>query len=135
MNYSYRILLCFFLLIAPAMVPDLSAQEQQSNGPTWYTDLNKAYELSTETKKPIFALFTGSDWCIWCHRLGSAVLEKPGFAAWAKTHVILLELDSPRQKQLPEPLAKQNSSLQQFFQVQGFPTVWLFNMSPIEGTN
>ncbi|HXD92149.1 MAG TPA: thioredoxin family protein, partial [Bacteroidia bacterium] len=49
---------------------------------------------------------------------------------WAQKNVVLLELDFPRRKQLPPDLAKQNNDLQQTFQVQGFPTVWLFNTEP-----
>jgi len=107
---------------------NLNAQEVK-HGLTWYTDINKVYELSTQTKKPIFAFFTGSDWCGWCHRLEANVFDKAKFQAWAKNSVILLELDYPRNKKLPEELAKQNEGLQQFFQVQGYPTIWLFNMS------
>ena len=46
-----------------------------------------------------------------------------------KKNVILLELDFPRRKQLPPELAQQNASLQQTFQIQGFPTVWLFYLT------
>jgi len=100
----------------------------------WQTDLLKAQELSTAANKPIFAFFTGSDWCGWCKKLQKNVFEKPEFITWAKKNVILLELDFPRRKQLPPELAQQNNSLQQTFQVQGFPTVWIFTMSKDEAT-
>jgi thioredoxin-related protein len=105
----------------------LYAQEKKS-GLTWYTDINQACKLSNKTKKPVFALFTGSDWCVWCHKLEADVFAKATFQAWAKKNVILLILDFPRQTKLPDTLAKQNSSLQQFFKVSGFPTVWIFNI-------
>jgi thioredoxin-related protein len=92
----------------------------------WQTDLVKAHQLSQATKKPIFAFFTGSDWCGWCKKLQKDVYAKPEFVAWAEKNVILLELDFPRMKQLPPELAQQNNSLQQFFKVSGFPTVWMF---------
>ena len=106
----------------------LFAQEQK-NGLTWYNDITQAYQLSKQTQKPIFAFFTGSDWCGWCHKMVNNVFDKPQFQAWAKQNVILLELDFPRNKKLPDNLAQQNGSLQQAFKVQGFPTVWIFNMS------
>lgn len=112
-------------LLAILFTATLKAQEQK-NGLTWYTDVNQAYDISNKTQKPIFAFFTGSDWCGWCHRLEHNVFEKPGFQAWAKKNVVLLELDFPRKKQLPEKLANQNNGLQQFFNVQGFPTIWMF---------
>jgi thioredoxin-related protein len=112
----------------------LFAQEQK-NGLTWYTDIAQVYELSNQTKKPIFAFFTGSDWCGWCHRMEANVFDKPQFLAWAKKNVILLELDFPHNKKLPDELAQQNNALQQAFKVQGFPTVWIFNLSKDTATN
>jgi protein disulfide-isomerase len=94
----------------------------------------KAQALSKASKKPIFAFFTGSDWCGWCHKLQRDVFVKPPFIKWAKDKVILLELDFPRQKQLPQELVQQNQSLQQAFQVQGYPTVWLFFMNEDSAT-
>ena len=92
----------------------------------WQTDLMKAHDLSSTSKKPIFAFFTGSDWCGWCHKLQREVFAKPEFITWAKKNVVLLEVDFPRKKQLSPELAQQNSNLQQQFQVQGYPTIWMF---------
>jgi len=101
----------------------------------WETDMMKAYDRSNKEKKPIFALFTGSDWCIWCKKLQSDVFAKKDFVEWANKKVILLEVDFPRYKQLPPELAQQNNSLLQTFQVAGYPTVWMFNMKPSEQNN
>ncbi|HET6225884.1 MAG TPA: thioredoxin family protein [Bacteroidia bacterium] len=97
----------------------LSAQEL-----TWYTDVNEAMKISEQTKKPLMFFFTGSDWCGWCIRLQNEVFRKPEFTKWAAEKVILVEVDFPRRKQLPQPLQTQNSELQNFFGVSGFPTVW-----------
>ncbi len=107
---------------------DLRAQTVK-DGLTWYTDVEQAYEVSKKTKKPIFGFFTGSDWCGWCHKLEAAVFVKPGFKTWAKNNVILLELDFPRKTQLPQKLAEQNAGLQQAFKVQGYPTIWIFDLT------
>ena len=118
------------LLAVLLLTISVSTQAQEvKGGLTWYTDIYQVQKLNEKTKKPVFAFFTGSDWCGWCHRLEAAVFSKPGFKEWAKKNVILLELDFPRNKQLPEKLARQNAELQQFFQVQGYPTIWMFNMS------
>lgn len=93
----------------------------------WHTDLMEAQKISMETHKPIFAFFTGSDWCGWCHKLQNEVFSKSKFIDWADK-VVLLEVDFPRTKQLPTALAQQNNSLQQAFQVRGYPTVWIFYM-------
>ncbi len=48
---------------------------------------------------------------------------------WAKKHVILVSIDSPRRKELPAPLKKQNDKLKQKFQISGFPTVLFLDYS------
>lgn len=107
---------------------NIQAQEVR-DGLTWYTDINQVYKVSAQSKKPVFAFFTGSDWCGWCKRLQANVFAKQEFKAWAKKNVVLLELDFPRNKQLPEAQAKQNEELRQFFKIEGYPTVWFFNMT------
>ncbi len=106
-----------------------SQTEKLAKELNWVSDINQAYELSKAENKPIFAFFTGSDWCGWCHKLQREVFAKTDFINWANDNVILLELDFPRKKQLPEQIAAQNQSLQQFFKVSGFPTIWVFNMN------
>ena len=117
------------IAIIALFVTCIARGQETKNGLVWYTDINKAYEVSNQTHKPIFAFFTGSDWCVWCHRLEANVFDKNEFKAWAKNSVILLELDFPRNKKQPEQLMQQNAGLQQAFQVQGYPTCWIFNMT------
>ena len=101
----------------------------------WLVDLNEAYALSKKTKKPILANFTGTDWCGWCIKLKAEVFDKPEFKEWAKKNVVLIEIDFPRKKQLPEEIKQQNAGLQQAFQVTGYPTIWLFNLDKDPKTN
>ena len=126
MLHFNKLAITAILLIFP-FTQNLKAQEVK-NGLTWYTDINKVCEVSNKEHKPVFAFFTGSDWCVWCHRMEENVFNKPGFKEWAKKNVILMELDFPRNKKLPEELAKQNNSLQSFFKIPGFPTVWMFTL-------
>jgi thioredoxin-related protein len=100
----------------------------------WYTDFSKAQEASRSSNKPIFGFFTGSDWCGWCKKLQADVFAKEAFVSWAKKNVILLELDFPRRKQLPEELAQQNQALAQAFKIQGYPTIWIFYATEDEKT-
>lgn len=98
----------------------------------WLVSIEEAYEQSQKTGKPIMANFTGSDWCGWCKRLSANVFNQPGFKSWADENVVLLELDFPRRKEIPEDIRAQNQSLQQAFQIRGFPTVWVFNLNKDE---
>ena len=88
----------------------------------------------TKRKKPVFAFFTGSDWCGWCKKLQADVFAKPEFIAWAKKNVILLEVDFPRGKVLSPEQTNQNASLQQSFAVAGYPTCWMFYMTKNDST-
>ena len=99
----------------------------QAQDMTWHTNMDKAMEISKKTKKPLLLFFTGSDWCGWCIRLQKEVLKTPEFEKWAKENVVLVELDFPRRSPMTPELQKQNMELQQTFQVQGYPTVWLVN--------
>lgn len=126
----------YFVFVSIMLLSSVSFKAQQV-GPKeelmWYTDIAKAAEISNATNKPIFAFFTGSDWCGWCRKLQVNVFSKKEFIRWAHQNVVLVELDFPRGKQLSPELQQQNSSLQQTFGVQGYPTVWLFFMSPQTG--
>lgn len=89
----------------------------------WKTDYAAALRLAKEQKKRVLVNFTGSDWCVFCHRLQAEIFARPEFSAWAKEHVVLVELDFPRNKKLPAELVEQNEKLQEQFSVEGFPTV------------
>ena len=129
MNIKIPIIACLLL----STINYTIAQESKS-GLVWHTDIKKADEISKKSGKPIFAFFTGSDWCGWCIRLQKDVFSKQTFIDWAKKNVVLLELDFPRKKQLPPDLAEQNMGLQQALQVQGYPTVWLMYLQPEKGS-
>lgn len=94
----------------------------------WLVDMDEAYTRSIKENKPIMANFTGSDWCGWCKRLDASVFSKPEFMTWAKKNVVLLELDFPRGKQIPQKIREQNAAMQNALQVRGYPTVWIFNL-------
>lgn len=122
-----RILLFTVILFFYNTLPSCAQSHGETKSAlTWYTSLAEAQKASNKSKKPIFAFFTGSDWCGWCQKLHIDVLNKPAFIAWAKKKVVLLELDYPKRKQLSPELTQQNAELQQVFKVQGYPTVWLF---------
>jgi thiol-disulfide isomerase/thioredoxin len=119
-------LLIFILLANVALFAQSNDIKASNEG--WLVNLDEAYAVSQKTGKPILANFTGSDWCGWCKRLTNDVFSKPEFKKWADKNVVLLELDFPRNKQLPEELRQQNAGLQQAFGVGGYPTIWVFNL-------
>jgi len=130
-NFIYISLSLFFISIGSISAQTTSKKDTL----VWYTDYMTVHEISKTSNKPIFAFFTGSDWCGWCHKLQRDVFAKQEFIDWANKNVVLLELDFPRKKQLPEALAQQNYSLQQQFSVRGYPTIWMFYSVKDEATN
>lgn len=118
------------LLFLAGLTYAQSDYKAQNEG--WLVKIEEAFNESKKTGKPIMANFTGSDWCGWCHKLTDNVFSKAQFKDWAEENVVLLELDFPRRKQLPEAIRQQNFSLQQAFQVRGYPTVWVFHMDKNE---
>lgn len=113
----------------------ISTPSYKAENAGWLVNLDEAYAKSKETGRPIMANFTGSDWCGWCKRLTANVFIHEAFKQWAEKNVVLLELDFPRGKFIPENIKGQNASLQQAFQVQGFPTIWVFRLDKNEATN
>lgn len=94
-----------------------------AEGAAWLTSWEAAAKQSKATGKPILIDFTGSDWCGWCIRLKKEVFDTEYFQKWAKQKVVLLEVDFPRKKPLPEAQQAANEKLAAKYNVQGFPTV------------
>lgn len=117
------------------MPPEIPAEEYKAGNPGWLVSLEEAFDLSKKTGKPIMANFTGSDWCGWCKRLTADVFSKPEFLTWAEKNVIMLEVDFPRMKRLPQNIAAQNESLRNAFEIPGYPTIWVFNLKKDETLN
>jgi len=110
------------------------SQTETSTTLTWYNDVSLASDAAILANKPMLFFFTGSDWCGWCHRLQREVFNTTQFSTWASTDVILVELDFPRNKVLPQNIKDQNQLLQQQFGIQGYPTVYFVNVTK-EGNN
>src|ERR1700743_2752813 len=105
-----------FLLIAFATGSLFAAEGQ------WLTSLTEAQALSKKENKPVFVDFTGSDWCPGCIRMENDVLSKPQFLDYAKTNLILVQLDYPLDKPQTPELRKTNEALATNYKVDGFPT-------------
>ena len=119
--------LSLFALLSFSTFGQTDSYEAKNEG--WLVDIDKAFAESEKTGKPILANFTGSDWCGWCMRLTRTVFSQKEFQTWADKNVVLLELDFPKRKQLPQKYQQQNAQLASAFGVSGYPTVWVFNLS------
>ena len=90
-------------------------------------DYNAALKRAKDNSKPIFILFTGSDWCSWCVKFEKEVLSKSEFLDYATNTWELVVADFPQKKKIAPELKKQYQALQKKYAVRGFPTVMLID--------
>jgi protein disulfide-isomerase len=93
----------------------------------WLTDFAKAQTEAKAGDKLLLLDFTGSDWCGWCRRLQAEVFSQPEFEEYAKKNLVLMTVDFPRAKPLSTEMKKQNATLAQKFEIEGFPTIVILN--------
>jgi len=114
-----KILLVFTLIL---ILVNLIAEEKAN---LWLNNFEVAIAQSKELNRPILINFTGSDWCIWCHRLESEVFEQSEFVEYASKNLILFMADFPKKNELSDDIKKQNTGLLQKYDIKGFPTILL----------
>ena len=91
-----------------------------------------ALSRAKKNGKPLFLLFTGSDWCGFCVKLAREVLAKDEFAALATNAYELVVLDFPNDEnaQTEKQRKRYKKLRQKFANSCGFPTIVL--VSPDE---
>jgi protein disulfide-isomerase len=95
--------------------------------PAWLTNLEAAQARAKAEQKLVLVDFTGSDWCPPCIELDKRVFTKPAFLDYAKSNLVLVQLDFPQTKPQPVELKNANQALAQKFQIEGFPTLIVFD--------
>lgn len=93
----------------------------------WQTDLPTALAQAKAENKLVFMDFTGSDWCPACIAFHKEATASPEFAAYAKTNLVLMEVDFPNHKPQSAALKAANAALQKKYDIKGFPTLILLN--------
>jgi protein disulfide-isomerase len=98
-----------------------------SRGGLWTENFDEALTRAKESEKYVLVNFSGSDWCGWCKKLDKEVFNKKEFKDFAKSNLVCVLLDFPRQKPQSKKQKKANQALMEKYAVQGFPTVLLFS--------
>jgi thioredoxin-related protein len=111
---SYLVLTCLIFV---------SPLQEVLGAATWLNDFTKAQAQAKAEGKFVLVNFTGSDWCGWCIKLRKDVFLKAEFEAYAKSNLVLLEIDFPKRRPLPPPVQHHNQKLAEQFQVQAYPTL------------
>jgi thioredoxin-related protein len=121
MNHISRTLasLCAALLVASA-----------ARAADWTEDYAAAAAKAKKEHKMILLDFTGSDWCIWCQRTDKEVFETQKFKDFADKNLVLVTLDYPKSRVMPDAVKAQNAKLEEKFGIEAFPT--LVVLSPNE---
>lgn len=89
----------------------------------WTDNFETALTRAAEDGRYLLLNFTGTDWCVWCHRLRDEVFVQAPFLDYAATALVLVEVDFPRKTELPETTRIQNAALDERFDVSGYPTI------------
>ena len=91
-------------------------------------DWDAALKKAESENKNVLALFTGSDWCIWCKRLEGEIFSKKEFSDNVGKTFVPVFLDFPSDKSLvPEATAKRNKELSRKYKVRGYPSVLILD--------
>jgi protein disulfide-isomerase len=119
------ILLFCFISIVIAVVYQSNASTKTTEGTIvfWTEDFESALNKARLNNKPIFMLFTGSDWCPPCMALEREVFGQSEFKEFAKENFVLFKADRPRNIEQSEALREQNQGLFTRFEVVGVPTI------------
>ena len=96
---------------------------------TWLTNFETAQAHARSENKLLLIEFTGSDWCPPCIMLERQVFSQPEFKDYAAQHLVLLEVDFPRMKELSAEQKAANEKLAERFGIYGFPTVIILDSS------
>ena len=94
----------------------------------WMTDCDAALRKAGEENKLVLMDFTGSDWCGACIQMRQRVLDTPEFQAYADAHLVLLEVDLPRNAaKLGQEGYNRNQALVRRHGVSAYPTIVVLN--------
>src|SRR5690349_20832555 len=76
--------------------------------PGWHTNFVVAHSQAKAEGKLMLAHFSGSDWCGWCMKLQKEVFQKPEFQDYARSNLVLVSVDFPKRKALPQAVRDAN---------------------------
>ena len=98
-----------------------------AGGEGWLTNYPKALAQAKAEKKLLLIDFTGSDWSQAAQKQAAEVFSTKEFKDYAAKNLVLLEVDSPRAKELPAELTEHNRELVSRFGIRTYPTIVLLD--------
>jgi protein disulfide-isomerase len=122
----------FFILTLIMPLLQIHGAETMSRSIEWQTNYEKAVTESKEKGVPLLMFFTGSDWCSWCNKLESEVLDTPQFKDAVGSKFVFLKVDKPAYRTLDAQTKAQNEQLQKKYDITGWPTIILFDTQKLQ---
>lgn len=98
-----------------------------AEGEGWLTNYPKALAQAKAEKKLLLINFNGSDWSQVAKKQTAEVFSTKDFKDYAAQNLVLLEVDSPRAKELPAELKDHHRELISKFAIRSFPTLVLLD--------
>ncbi|MEY2564829.1 MAG: hypothetical protein QOH88_3022 [Verrucomicrobiota bacterium] len=116
-------------LTFPTLALVMSLSVASAHAAEWNTAYDSALATAKSSHKYVLIDFNGSDWCGPCMEMKKVVFSAPAFATYAKKNLVLLDIDYPQKKKLPDSLKKQNDILAKQYGIDrtGYPTVVLLD--------
>lgn len=127
-----RLIPFVFLLIMVTACASTSSLSKDKAGMEdgWYVHLDTAKSVAAKENRPMFLLFTGSDWCAPCMRLEKEVLSQKDFQEFAKKNLVLVKMDFPKKKPQPSiemQVHRDTVATKYLGERQSVPTVFLLH--------
>ncbi len=93
----------------------------------WHKQYEYALQEASKSSKPLFILFTGSDWCAWCQKFEQEVLSQPAFAQALSDQYVFLKIDFRLDLKSNTAVFHDYQLLKNRYKAKGFPSVVLIN--------
>lgn len=115
-----KFLTTILLLTLVTLITSTSQAADKATG--WFTDIEEAIKVASESNKNILVKFTGSDWCAPCQMIQKEVFSKEEFSIAVKELLVLCVIDSPKKD---KALATRNKPSLSKYKISEFPTALL----------
>ena len=109
-------------LICVAAVLFANVLRAEAEDAQWFSDYPAAVAKAKAEHRNIFMDFEGSDWCPPCIQMEKEVFSTSEFKAYAAKNLVLMRVDFPQRKPLPQKVQDQNVSLQDKYAAENLPS-------------
>ncbi len=98
-----------------------------ANAGDYLTNFEAGKKKAAAENKNLLVKFTGSDWCPPCIKLNKDVFAKKSFQTGIEKDFVVVVLDFPEKKKLPEDAAAANKKVAKKYKINSYPTVMLMD--------